>query len=131
MVATERYTSRWQPLPITLLKIELMTLCFLLPIKSKSLGIIGLSLDIFGIFKLFKLEPKPVTEANENVFEATLDDWTDMEKLKLICSELNKNVQEMRFESQRLRRKAKSFKNIILIGFILQVLSIFLTFFYN
>jgi hypothetical protein len=108
-----------------------MTLCFLLPILSKSLAIIGLSLDIFGIFRLFKLEPKPLNEANENVFEATLGEWIEMEKVKLICSELNQNVQDIRFESQQLRRSAKSFKNIILIGFILQIISIFLSFFYN
>jgi hypothetical protein len=108
-----------------------MTLTLLLPTFSKFCGIIGLSLDIYAIFRLFKLEPKPINEANENVFEATLGDWTDMEKVKRICSELNKNVQYMRFESQHLRRKAKSFKNIILIGFVLQVLSIILSFFYN
>ena len=108
-----------------------MTLCFLFPIISKCLGIIGLSLDIFGIFRLFKLEPKPINEANEIVFEASLGNWSEMEKVKRICFELNKNIQDMRFESQQLLRKAKSFKNIILIGFILQVLSIFLSFFYN
>lgn len=108
-----------------------MTLILLLPTISKSIGIIGLSLDIFGIFKLFKLEPKPINEANENVFEATLGVWTDMEKVKRICSELNKNVQDIRFESQQFHRKSKSFKNIILIGFVFQVLSILLSFFYN
>ncbi|PHR71011.1 MAG: hypothetical protein COA67_07375 [Lutibacter sp.] len=105
-----------------------MTICFLLPIISKSLAIFGISLDIYGIFKLFKLEPKPLEEANENVFEASLDDWTDIEKVKRICTELNQNVQDMRFDSQSLRRKAKRFKNIILIGFTLQIISIVLSF---
>jgi hypothetical protein len=108
-----------------------MTLCFLLPIISKSLAIIGLSLDIYGIFELFKLEPKQLGEANENVFEASLSDWTDLEKVKLICKELNQNVQDMRFDSQSLGRKAKRFKNIILFGFGLQIISIALSFFYN
>lgn len=108
-----------------------MTFYFLLPIATKILAIFGLTLDVWGIFELFKLEPKPLNEANENMFKATLTDWTDMEKVKLICTELNQNVQDMRFESQYLRRKAKAFKNVILIGFILQILSIFLSFFYN
>ena len=108
-----------------------MTLCLLLPIISKSLAVIGLSLDIYGIFELFKLEPEPLDEANENIFEASLGEWTELQRVELICKELNKNVQDMRFDSQSLRRKSKRFKNIILLGFVLQIISIVLSFFYN
>ena len=108
-----------------------MIICFSIPLISKILAIIGLSLDVYGIFELFKLEPKPLDEANENIFEASLGEYTELQQVKLISKELNKNVQDMRFDSQSLRRKSKRFKNIILIGFILQIISIVLSFFCN
>jgi hypothetical protein len=108
-----------------------MYICEYLPEISKSLAIIGLSLDIYGIFELFKLEPEPLSEANESQFEASLTEWKDSEKIKKICFELNRNIQDLRFNHRVLRRKARRFKKIILLGFALQIISIFLSFFYN
>lgn len=108
-----------------------MILCLTLLTTSKVLAIIGLFLDIYGVYKLFVLEPKPLNEANEIIFDATIGDWTNLEKVKHIVSELNKNVQDLRFETQQLRRKSKKYIWIIIIGFFMQFISIFLTFFYH
>jgi hypothetical protein len=108
-----------------------MTICELLPIISKSLAMIGLTLDIYGIFRLFKLEPTNLEEADEGRFESTFAPWSRDEKDKYIVSELNKNVRELKLKSQHLKREAKKFKNIIIIGFAMQISSIVLSFFYN
>jgi|TARA_B110000116_G_C16422976_1_gene397014 hypothetical protein len=59
-----------------------MTARFLLSILSKIFAFVGLSLDLFGLLRLFKFEPKPLNEVNENVLEATLVDYVDLEKVK-------------------------------------------------
>ena len=108
-----------------------MESCALLPVISKILAILGLILDIYGVFKLFELEPKSLNEASKNIFESTLTEWTDSEKIKYTVSKLNENVENLRHQSNQLRRNSKKFKKIILIGFGFQIISIVLTFFYN
>jgi hypothetical protein len=41
-----------------------MTARFLLSILSKIFAFVGLSLDLFGLLRLFKFEPKPLNEVN-------------------------------------------------------------------
>lgn len=103
----------------------MITLAFL----SKSLAIVGLSLDIFGIYKLFNLEPKPLNEASDTIFDATIGDWSDIDKLKHISTEINDNISNLRLETNVLRKKSKKYFRLILIGFSLQFISVLLSFF--
>lgn len=95
---------------------------------SKILAIIGLGLDIFGVYKLFYLEPKPIHEAPEGIFDSTLTKWSNLEKLDYIAKKLNQNIGDIRHENNRLRRKARKYFLYIIVGFVFQLVSIFISF---
>jgi hypothetical protein len=102
----------------------------ILPFISKILAISGLSLDIYGVFRLFKLDPEPIENFNENKFEASLSDYSRSEKTYMIAMDLNNKLNNSRQEWRQLKRNGIKYKNIILIGFVFQLISISLTFFY-
>tara|TARA_R110001583_G_scaffold193895_1_gene363602 strand:+ start:217 stop:432 length:216 start_codon:yes stop_codon:yes gene_type:complete len=61
----------------------------ILPFVYKILAIFGLSLDIYGVFRLFKLDPEPIENFNENEFKASLSEYSKEYKTYRIVKELN------------------------------------------
>lgn len=91
-------------------------------------GMGGLTLDIWGVWKLFSVEPEQIKQVNKAVFNATLGDWTKEEKTTYLVNTLNDHISEVNNENKRRSRKAKQYRKYIVFGFGLQFISVFLAF---
>lgn len=89
---------------------------------------LGLSLDIWGVWRLFAVEPEHIKKVDTNIFKATLEDWSQMEKLTYITNNLNEHISEVNNENKRRSRKAKKYRKYIVWGFSLQFVSVILAF---
>ena len=109
-----------------------MTLYFLLPTASKVLAIVGLSLDIYGIFKLFEIEPEPIYEVEpDESWEFYKQIGDEMGYTYSLVLKLNMKVKEFSGRARRFKNRSKRFKKLILWGFSLQIISILLSFFHS
>ena len=99
-----------------------------LNILTALFGLIGLSLDIFGVWKLFSVEPEHIKKVETNIFNATLGDWSKEEKTTYIIDTLNSHISDVNNENKRRSRKAMKFRKYIVWGFSLQFVSAFLAF---
>jgi hypothetical protein len=101
----------------------------LLNLSIKTLSISGLILDMFGVYKLFNLEPPPLEDADQVVFENVFPSYSKIEEIEKITKEINKNIFYLKTDIKELRIKSKKWFILIALGFLLQCLSVFLSFF--
>ncbi len=99
-----------------------------LNILTALFGLIGLSLDIFGVWKLFSVEPEHINKVDTNIFNATLGGWAKEEKTTYIINALNTHISDVNDENKRRSRKAMKYRKYIVWGFSLQFLSVILAF---
>jgi hypothetical protein len=99
-----------------------------LNILTALFGVIGLSLDIFGVWKLFSVEPEHIKKVDTNIFNATLGGWSKDEKNTYIINTLNSHISDVNNENKRRSRKAMKYRKYIVWGFGLQSISVFLAF---
>jgi len=101
-----------------------------LSFSIKVFAFVGLSLDIFGVYKLFSLEPRPLKEANLDDYKYSLgSELTKEEENSITISRLNDSVEALRNETIGLKEKSNKYFKFILIGFLFQLLSIILSLF--
>ncbi len=91
-------------------------------------GMFGISLDIWGVWKLFAVEPEHIKKVDTNIFKATLEDWSQMEKLTYITNTLNDHISDVNNENKRRSSKAIKYRKYIVWGFSFQFLSVILAF---
>jgi hypothetical protein len=101
-------------------------MCLNLLIAITGMG--GLMLDIWGVFKLFSVEPIHIKKIDTAVFNATLGDWTKEEKTAYLVNELNDQIKEVNNENKKRSSKVKNYRKYIVCGFGLQFISVFLAF---
>ena len=99
-----------------------------LNILTALFGLTGLSLDIFGVWKLFSVEPEHIKKVETNVFNATLENWTKEEKTTYLINKLNSHISDVNNENKRRSRKAMKFRKYIIWGFSLQFISVVFAF---
>jgi hypothetical protein len=99
-----------------------------LNIISVFFGLSGLTVDIIGVWKLFSVEPEQIQKVDTNIFRATFEDWTSMEKITYIANTLNDHISDVNNENKRRSRKAMQYRKYIVGGFVLQFISVFLAF---
>ena len=94
---------------------------------SALFGLLGLSFDIWGVCKLFSVEPIQIRKVDKAIFGATLQDWSKEEKTEYLIKELNEQISEVNIENGRRSKKAQLFRRFLIIGFALQFVSIVLS----
>lgn len=92
-------------------------------------GMGGLMLDIWGVFKLFSVEPIQIKKIDTAVFNATLGDWSKEEKTGYLVNELNQQISEVNNENKRRAIKAVKYRWLLIGGFTLQLVSVGLSFY--
>lgn len=100
-----------------------------LNILTTLFGLIGLSLDIYGVWKLFSVEPIHIKKINTAVFNATLGDWSKEEKTAYLVNELNKQISEVNSENKKRSIKAVKYRRYLIAGFTLQLVSVGLAYY--
>jgi hypothetical protein len=101
-------------------------MCLNLLIAITGMG--GLTLDIWGVWKLFAVEPEHIKKVDTNVFKATLEPWSQMEKIIYITNTLNEHISDVNNENKMRTRKALKYRKFIVWGFGLQFISVLLAF---
>ncbi|KQC31851.1 hypothetical protein AAU57_14775 [Nonlabens sp. YIK11] len=102
--------------------------CWYIGIASKTLALIGLALDMYGVYRLFHFEPEPLEKPNESIFNATIPGWSEEEKNQYRIKELLKKIDTVMSDTKALKTRSVLFKRIIIIGFFLQAMAIGLTY---
>ena len=95
-----------------------------LNILTTLFGLIGISLDIYGVWKLFSVEPIHIKKIDTAVFNTTLGDWSKEEKTAYLVNELNQQISEINNENKRRSIKASKYRKFIVWGFSFQFLSV-------
>ena len=106
-----------------------MDIIFTFSNLSKLLAVIGLLLDVIGVFKLFSVEPIQLEPICTNIFNATLGEYTKVEKLDYVTDSLNNQIESVNRKNKSNSRKGKKYKSLIFWGFILQTIAVLLSFF--
>ena len=94
-----------------------LTISFLI----KLLNLIGLSSDGYGVYKLFFLSPKQLSTIDKNELLAVIPPPNENE---FLIKKMTEMISEINKQNIVLEKKAKSAFKFILVGFVLQVLSI-------
>lgn len=100
-----------------------LTISFLI----KLLNLIGLSSDGYGVYKLFFLSPKQFSTIDKNELLAVIPPPNENE---FLIKKMTEMISEINKQNIVLEKKAKSAFKFILVGFVLQVLSILLSIIY-
>ncbi len=100
-----------------------LTISFLI----KLLNLIGLSSDGYGVYKLFFLSPKQLSTIDKNELLAVIPPPNENE---FLIKKMTEMISEINKQNIVLEKKAKSAFKFILVGFVLQVLSILLSIIY-
>lgn len=95
---------------------------------SALIGLIGLSFDIWGVWKLFSVEPIQIKQVEKAIFGATLQDWSKEEKTNYMINELNEQIIEVNSTNKLRSRKAIKYRRLLILGFILQFVSVVLSY---
>ena len=95
---------------------------------SALFGLLGLSFDIWGVWKLFSVEPIQIRQVDKAIFGATLQDWSKEEKTEYLIKELNEQISEVNIENGRRSKKALFYRWFLILGFTLQFVSIVLSY---
>lgn len=95
---------------------------------SALFGLLGLTLDIWGVWKLFSVEPEQIKQVDKVIFDATLGGWTKEDKNNFIINALNEHIENVNFENKRRSREAKKYRKLLIWGFLLQSVSVILAF---
>ena len=91
-------------------------------------GVIGLAMDIYGVFKLFNVEPIQLKEIDKAPLRAILGGVTKQEADSFILNELNEQINSINRENKKRELKAKIYRKYLIVGFLLQIISIGLSF---
>jgi hypothetical protein len=98
---------------------------------SALIGLLGLSFDIWGVWKLFSVEPIQIRQVDKAIFGATLEDWTKEEKTKYLITQLNEQISQVNNENKYRSKKALLYRRYLITGFLLQFISIILSYISN
>jgi hypothetical protein len=101
-----------------------MEMEFILSFLTLITGTAGLGLDIYGVWKLFSVEPIHIKKIDTAIFNATWGDWTKEEKTAYLVNELNDQIKDINWENRRRSEKAVKYRRFLIYGFGLQVISI-------
>lgn len=99
-----------------------------LNILTALFSLAGLSLDIFGVWKLFSVEPEHIKKVDTNIFNASLGGWLKEEKTTYIINTLNTHISDVNTENKMRSRKAMKYRKYIIWGFGFQFISVILAF---
>jgi hypothetical protein len=95
---------------------------------SALFGLIGLSFDIWGVWKLFSVEPIQIRQVDKAIFGATLEDWKKEEKTEYLINQLNEQITQVNNENKKRSKKALLYRRFLIIGFSLQFISVILSY---
>jgi hypothetical protein len=95
---------------------------------SALFGLVGLSFDIWGVWKLFSVEPIQIRQVEKTIFSATLGEWSKEEKTDYLLNELNEQIRQVNTENKLRSKKAVKYRRFLIIGFGLQFVSIVLSY---
>ena len=95
---------------------------------SALIGLVGLSFDIWGVWKLFSVEPIQIRQVEKAIFGATLQDWSKEEKSDYLVNELNEQIRQVNAENKIRSKKAIKYRRFLIIGFALQFVSLVLSY---
>ncbi len=93
---------------------------------SALIGLVGLSFDIWGVWKLFSVEPIQIRQVDKAIFGATLEEWKKEEKTEYLINQLNQQISLVNYENKKRSIKALLYRRYLIIGFSLQFISIIL-----
>jgi hypothetical protein len=95
---------------------------------SALIGLVGLSFDIWGVWKLFSVEPIQIRQVEKAIFGATLQDWSKEEKADYLVNELNEQIHQVNAENKIRSKKTIKYRRFLIIGFALQFVSLVLSY---
>lgn len=104
---------------------SILTLSFL----SKILGIAGLCLDIIGAIRLFNYSPKPYQKIDRAEYYSYIGDSPELGKW--LAQKLESMIEDINKENRNRHLKSKKALQFLIWGFVLQAVSIFLSFNFN
>lgn len=104
---------------------SILTLSFL----SKTLGVAGLCLDIVGAIRLFNYSPKPYEKIDRAEYRSYIGDSPEIGKW--LAQKLESMIDDINKENRNRHLKSKKALQFLIWGFVLQALSIFLSFNFN
>lgn len=93
---------------------------------SASLGLLGLVCDMWGVWKLFSVEPIQIRQVDNAIFGASLEEWKIEKKTEYLINQLNEQISQVNYENKNRSKKALLYKRFLIIGFSLQFISIIL-----
>lgn len=103
-----------------------LTLHCILNIIIAILNICGLIFDIYGVFKLFEVEPIQIDYVQDGQLHSFMDDSNEKTNSRF-RDVLNRNIKKVNDENKKRSKIAKKFRKYILLGFALQIASVILS----
>lgn len=88
------------------------------------LGLLGLAFDIWGVLKLFSVEPIQIRQVDKAIFGATLENWNNEEKTEYLINQLNEQISQVNNENKKRSKKAQLYRRFLIIGFSIQKVTI-------
>lgn len=98
---------------------------------SALFGLVGLAFDIWGVWKLFSVEPIQIRQVDNAIFGATLQDWSIEEKTDYLINQLNQQISQVNTENKKRSKKAVLYRRYLILGFTFQFISIILSYISN
>jgi hypothetical protein len=91
-------------------------------------GVVGLVMDIIGVFKLFNVEAIQLKEIDKAPLRAIIGGVSKQEADSFIVNELNEQIKSINRENKNRESKAKRYRKYLIGGFLLQIISIVLSY---
>jgi hypothetical protein len=91
-------------------------------------GVVGLIMDIYGVFRLFYVEPIQLKEIDKVPLRAIIGGVTKQEADSYIINELNEQIKNINRENKKREVKAKQYRRYLIGGFLMQILSVVLSY---
>jgi hypothetical protein len=92
-------------------------------IVSAILNIFGLGFDLYGVFKLFEVEPIHIDYVQDGQLHSLMDRSNEQTNSRF-RDVLNRNIKKVNDENKKRAKTAKKYRKYILIGFGFQLASV-------